>query len=332
MKPSLFLFLLLTLFISCDSNSYEDIDTSKILLDLKINRLDQEQINLTNLSKSTTFLDNHPIFMDLMLNRSLPSKEILAKVLVDMANDKTNQKLLIACQKDYPDFAQTEKEFINAFKHIKYYYPDFAINQISTFSGGLTSGYDMTIHKNNLFIGIDHFLKDKETFRPNPQVFHNYMLNFYNRQNLVIKASLLLSQKYNAYDKKEQTLLSSMIFYGKSYYFVKTMNPEVANSLIIEYSDEEWKMAEKHIAMIWKHFVKKELFYSTDKQLQSKYVDPRPKTTEVADVCPGRIGQWLGFKIVEAYMKNNPSVTLQELMQETNTQKIFQQSQFRPTK
>jgi hypothetical protein len=56
----------------------------------------------------------------------------------------------------------------------------------------------------------------------------------------------------------------------------------------------------------------------------------RPNVYEIGEKCPGRIGAWVGWEIVRAYMANNPRVTLQELMEEDNPKKIFTLSKYRP--
>jgi hypothetical protein len=38
----------------------------------------------------------------------------------------------------------------------------------------------------------------------------------------------------------------------------------------------------------------------------------------------------LGWQIVRNYMKNNPKVTFQQLMEEEDAQKIFSKSNFKP--
>ena len=60
------------------------------------------------------------------------------------------------------------------------------------------------------------------------------------------------------------------------------------------------------------------------------YVEERPSIPEIGNKCPGRIGQWLGWKIVKAYMKNNPDVSLADLMAEKDAKKIFDHSRFKP--
>jgi hypothetical protein len=39
---------------------------------------------------------------------------------------------------------------------------------------------------------------------------------------------------------------------------------------------------------------------------------------------------WVGLQIVRSYMKNNDEVTLAELMNEKNPQKILNKSKYRP--
>jgi len=45
---------------------------------------------------------------------------------------------------------------------------------------------------------------------------------------------------------------------------------------------------------------------------------------------PGKIGQWIGFKIVESYMKQNPQTTLEELFSIESAQEIMRKSKYNP--
>jgi uncharacterized protein YjaZ len=56
----------------------------------------------------------------------------------------------------------------------------------------------------------------------------------------------------------------------------------------------------------------------------------RPATLEVGEKCPGRIGQWVGWEIVKSYMNSHEEVTLQELMQSNDAEKIFKESKYKP--
>ena len=45
---------------------------------------------------------------------------------------------------------------------------------------------------------------------------------------------------------------------------------------------------------------------------------------------PGRLGLWVGWRIVDSYMTNNKDVTLIELMGEGDAQKILEESFYKP--
>ena len=55
----------------------------------------------------------------------------------------------------------------------------------------------------------------------------------------------------------------------------------------------------------------------------------RPKTLEIGDKCPGRIGEWLGWEIVKKYAEGQ-NVPLHTLMENPDAQRIFMQSKYKP--
>jgi uncharacterized protein YjaZ len=57
-----------------------------------------------------------------------------------------------------------------------------------------------------------------------------------------------------------------------------------------------------------------------------------PCTMEFSKDSPPRLGEWIGFQIIRSYMKKNPDVTLEMMMQETDAQKILTLSGYKPEK
>jgi hypothetical protein len=45
---------------------------------------------------------------------------------------------------------------------------------------------------------------------------------------------------------------------------------------------------------------------------------------------PGNTGSWLGWQIIRTYMKKHPEVTLKDLIQLKDAQKILDDSGYRP--
>ena len=121
-----------------------------------------------------------------------------------------------------------------------------------------------------------------------------------------------------------------MIAYGKAYYFAKRMMPCTPDSVFIAYTNEEITGSRKNEGLIWYRLVEDQVLYQTSHQVKQKYIDERPKTIEVGEKCPGRIGTWVGWQIVNEYMQRNAETTLPELMTLSNPDQLFKDSKYKP--
>ena len=65
------------------------------------------------------------------------------------------------------------------------------------------------------------------------------------------------------------------------------------------------------------------MLFSTDGFLIRKFTGEAPFTSYFTEESPGRAVVWTGFRIIERYMRNNPVVTLAELMEMTDCQAIL---------
>jgi hypothetical protein len=59
-------------------------------------------------------------------------------------------------------------------------------------------------------------------------------------------------------------------------------------------------------------------------------IDEAPFTSYFSNESPGRASIWLGFRIVESYMKNNKNVALSGLMGNTDVQTIMEKARYNP--
>jgi len=134
------------------------------------------------------------------------------------------------------------------------------------------------------------------------------------------------------YPKRNKNLLDEMIYFGKILYFKDVMIPFKTDAEKIGYTQEQIDWAKVNEAQIWSFFIEKELLFSTDSKLPNRFINPAPFSKfyleEIDRDSPGRIGQYIGWQIVKAYMKNN-DVNLKEMLTE-NAENIFNKSKFKP--
>ena len=103
----------------------------------------------------------------------------------------------------------------------------------------------------------------------------------------------------------------------------------MADTLLFGYTTQELAESNAFQGEVWEHFIDNSLLFKKDEVTKTKYVGERPKTPEIGPACPGSIGRWLGWRIVDQYWKQNPKVTLTKLMTDPDYNSLFLKSGYR---
>lgn len=324
MKKIAPILLVLIAFVGCKNDNCESSPSVNVE-EINLTHLEDEFEKLTSEEEIQNFLNKHEgLKKGFLMGEQYPDTFIV-DYLYRVANSAEGKETIYKeCKETFGDFSKWKKEYEDAFALLKHYFPEEKSRNIFTFIPGLMR--DLHIDDTSVVVGIDYFIGPKATFRAQN---YNYINKRYVPEAIVPMSMVFISTKYNKSNFNDKTLLAEMIYYGKSFYFAKSMLPCVGDSLIIGYSSEEFNGSEAHINRIWSYFVEQEILFETSHTEKKRYIEERPIVTEIGNKCPGRIGQWLGWKIVQAYMDNN-DVTLPELMAEEDVKKILDLSKFKP--
>ena len=216
-------------------------------------------------------------------------------------------------------------ELDQALSRLKSFYPEFEAPKVQTVYSAF--GRDIYISDSLIVIGLDYYLGEEASYRPN---VYDYIQKRLTPKHLVPQLMQFMSQAYNeTLEEKQRSVLDEMIYYGKAFAFAKQMLPCTADSLIVGYSSQDLANAMVSEAVIWNHFLEEKLLYSEQPVHITRYIDERPNVLEIDRRAPGRIGQWLGWQIVKAYQEETEADFV-DLMKETDAQKILTQSKYRP--
>jgi uncharacterized protein YjaZ len=151
------------------------------------------------------------------------------------------------------------------------------------------------------------------------------------QKEYVVRDVMSMYLAYNiAYNSKYNRLLEHMIFRGKQMFLLKELLPEEPAWEIIGYSKDQWDWCETYEQAIWNRIMEKRDLFKTESTVRASYLNEGPFTAEISQESPGRLGVWIGWQIVDSYMRNNEQVTIQELMSEGDAQKILEQSFYKP--
>jgi hypothetical protein len=81
---------------------------------------------------------------------------------------------------------------------------------------------------------------------------------------------------------------------------------------------------------MWTYLIENDLLFSTDNMIIRKLTGEAPFTSYFSNESPGQAAIWLGFRIVESYMKKNREVKLEDLMNNADIQAILDGAKYNP--
>ena len=334
-----FLFIILPLFIvfACEPNRL-DVDISSINVPpLQVLRLEEDLFGLDPANfdaKSPLIKAKYGAFYEHFLINPLGlngTKDTAYKAMVlDFVLNKEIKEAYTYVKKLYPasEFEKISGEVNSCVKRFKYHFPKRKLpTRLITCTTGWN--YAFAYLDSALVISLDRYLGDTAKFYQMLQ-YPQYQARKMDEAHIVpdIARGWLLTE----FDNKipENTLLGHTIFYGKLYYAANALVPDAADSLIIGYSSKQMKTCQSYEKNYWSYFAEKNRLYESNMNTIRELTSEGPFTGAISKECPPRIAMWIGWQIVKSYMKHNEDVTLEQLMEDTNAQKILSKSKYRP--
>ena len=325
----LLLISLSALLFSCEQDSCSNIaELSDIVVETEIIRLEDKIFAAQSPSEIRELLAPHTLYRQQYANLTGTQEDSLFyQEYFRLKQDPHIDTLYQQTKQAFSSIETIRNDFEQAFRHIKYYYPEFTSPTIyTTFTGLGSLGSDLFVSDSLIVISLDFFVGENARFRP--QVY-DYMLSRYSPEYIVPSSVMILSNRFNHTNQSDASLLAEMIYYGKSYYFMQQVMPCTPDTLLLGYDKEQIATIEQNTQMIWSHFIDNELLYETSHVVKPRYVGERPSTLEINAKIPGRVGRWLGWRIVEDYASKTDQ-TLPQVMQTADAQQIFTQAKYRP--
>ena len=327
------LLAILLLVSSCNNSNRFKIDTTENRFEVKIQRFDKDLIQLdTNDIKTSvdSLYRRYPQFMPQFVENVLetpPSdttevRRLVLQFLSDSTFATVNKKTIDT----FHDVSDIEKSVSEAFTYIHYYFPEVTLPEIYFF----VSGFNRSVMLNEKFIGLGTDMYLGADFAPYKNLTYEYLLG--NMRREYVATDLVSATLFRMFVMKsaEDRLLDNMIFRGKVMYLLSVFMPDETPEKLMGYTTDQWKWAEKYEKQIWTTIIDQKDLFSTDKLLIRKYMNDAPFTAPVSQESPGRLGTWIGWRIVTSYMNKNTDIDLKDLMNENNSQKILENSGYKP--
>jgi gliding motility-associated lipoprotein GldB len=310
---------LVLLFFSCDSRSTLKSEIEKIPVDVELVRFDKIFGNAT-VADLPQLKKQYALFFPEQYADSIWEHRI---------SDTLQRELNQAVQKTFPSEENLKEELQSLFQHLSYYFDNFSVPKVYTTTSDVDYRTKVIVADSLLIIELDTYLgSDHHFYGAIPK---------YITQNL--RPEMIPSDVATAYSRqyiqvpRERTLLAQMIYFGKELYLKDLWLPEVNDADKIGYTEAQLVWATENEAYIWSYFIEKEILYSTDPKLPTRFISPAPFSKfllELDNESPGMIGRFIGWQIVRSYMEKNETSPQQLMNIEPSV--LFNNSKYKPKK
>lgn len=320
-----FLIITFVLFFSCNEKKCRK-SVEPIPVTFKVERLETALKQATSSEKIEEILNNHPSFSEKFFdNNQYPSNKILAGKILKILQHPSMDTLYDESMEAFQDFDTFIIELQDAYGRLKTYYPSTKVpSKLTTTISGLHR--DMIVTNDEIMIGLDYFVGKKATFRPIN--VPDYISKRFDRAHLASMIMRLVSGQFVKNGNKK-TMLSEMIDHGKNYYLLSKIMPCTPMHILFGYTKEEWESINENEHIIWANFVENKLLYETSDFTKQKFIGERPNIYEIGDKCPGRIGTWIGWRIVKNYAEKT-GISIEKVMSQSDHHMLFGQSGYKP--
>jgi hypothetical protein len=249
--------------------------------------------------------------------------EYLKRFLTDYLNNEVYRLTMQV----FPDLEELQGQLNDAFKRYRYHFPDMPVPEVYTFISRFNQS--IVTSEGVLGIGLDNYL-GRETDFYQRLARHQYQIN--NMHPGKIPSDCLLGWGITEFEFNDSAdnVLSNMIYHGRNAYFTKWMLPDHADSLIMGFTAPQMRFCRNNEARMWEYLVEERILFETDRMTIQKFTGSGPFTGDFTRESPARAAVWLGWRIVEDYMRHNSGVSLAALMREGNYQKILTLSRYNP--
>jgi uncharacterized protein YjaZ len=81
---------------------------------------------------------------------------------------------------------------------------------------------------------------------------------------------------------------------------------------------------------MWQMIVEQKHLFDNDRMVLQRYIGKSPFTYYLGQESPGGAAIYLGYRIVESYMKRYPETTLADLMKINDGSQVLKEARYNP--
>lgn len=179
---------------------------------------------------------------------------------------------------------------------------------------GAVIPYDQSVIvlDSSVIVGLNHYLgAEYEGYA----AFEDYRRVLKEPERMVYDvAEAMVRSAFPYIPDSESTLFSRIAYEGLIVCVVKSVVEDSDLASVLGYDNNQLSWAVENESKIWQKIVSDNLLYSTDPSITLRLVEPSPASLLINSAAPGRIGRYVGYRIVLSYLDNNSDVSIESLL------------------
>lgn len=262
----------------------------------------------------------HPLYCEAILQ--LPSSTI-GDVRTRLS--RSDMKALYSASDSlFGDMLTIEKEIQEAFSRYRRLLPSHTLpDSIYTHISGLQQ--QIINVENIVSISLDHYLG--QDYPPYLSLFHTYQLKRKGPEYIVPDLLRVILYTRAPIIVNTSNLLQELIYEGKVIYTLHRLLPDVPIERLLGYTSEELRWCKDNESLMWNKLIQNNVLYTTHRITIEKYMAPAPFTAPFTSMAPGQAGRYIGWRIIEEYMKN-ASCDMEQLWHTTDEINIIKTANY----
>lgn len=315
------LIFLLGLTYSC-SNSPIDIEVENKNLGISFVNLDSIFVN-TSQGNLYQVIKEQKLLPEQVLDYELGYCLNVGK-LTDIGTDArikefVNEKFIHRVEKriseKFSNLSVIKSKIKDGFLHLNYHFPKGKLPKNVVFMNSLFAS-NVFCTENEIAIGLERYLGNKtDVIKELPeQEFFQWIKE--GMQTEYLERDVLTSWIMTHYlPETKQNTADAIIRWGKIIYLTEASFPKEEKNIIIRYSKKDYDWAIENEYSFWKYLVDEKLLFSENERDQANFLNDAPFTVGLPEKGPDRLGQFLGWRMIQSYLEQYPETTLEELIQ-----------------
>lgn len=160
--------------------------------------------------------------------------------------------------------------------------------------------------KKSMVIGLERYLgaRSKSIQKLPSNQFYEWIKEGMEERYLV-RDAVLGWLNTHALDETKESYAEEMMRWGKLLYIAKKLLPDESPSVILRYSNKDYSWALASEWAVWKYLVDEQLLYDRSEETKQSLLHEGPFTRGLPQESPDRLGQFLGYRIVEQYVEQH---------------------------